>query len=219
MLADAGVRRRFAVFIIVSHSLGPDDFNGRSCRLFQIAVSKNQDDHWAGNRKRTSDAPRPQGKPQFKDAVVQMLRIRRPPQFFVRGQPLAASQRFRLIFHRHSSHQETGNVRFPGGHMGTMRYATTTPANVRRAVSMYVGRRRLVGVTTALLSGIAAAGAVALAMMVVDRYVQCPVSIRVVGRWSAAGARWLDRSSACWRRCSAARSVWRRGPDRPGFSA
>ena len=42
-LFDAGVRRRFAVFIVISHSFGPDDFNGRCLvGLFQIAVRKDQ---------------------------------------------------------------------------------------------------------------------------------------------------------------------------------
>ena len=38
-----------------------------------------------------------QGKPQFKYAVVQMLRIRRAAQFFMRGQSLGPSQNLCLI--------------------------------------------------------------------------------------------------------------------------
>jgi hypothetical protein len=45
----------------------------------------------------------PKRKPQFKYAIVQMLRIRRPAQFFVRGQTLGPSKRFCLIFLRQIS--------------------------------------------------------------------------------------------------------------------
>jgi hypothetical protein len=41
-----------------------------------------------------------QGKPQFKYAIVQMLRIRRSPQLFMDSQSLGPSQNLRLIPYR-----------------------------------------------------------------------------------------------------------------------
>lgn len=41
--------------------------------------------------------PGPQGKPQFKNAVVQMLRIRRAAQFIMRGQSFGPGQNLCLI--------------------------------------------------------------------------------------------------------------------------
>ena len=66
-----------------------------------------------------------------------------------------------------------------------MKYATTTPANVRRAVAIYIVWRRFVGAAAALLAGGAAAAAAAVAFMAGDRYVQGPQLIRDAGPWVA----------------------------------
>ena len=69
-----------------------------------------------------------------------------------------------------------------------MGYASTIPANVRRAVSIYVRWRRFIGGLTALLAGTAAAAAVTVAFMVVDRYTQWPQAVRIGGPWIALTA-------------------------------
>src|ERR1039457_2727221 len=72
-LGDAGVRRRFAVFIVISQSFGPDDFHGRCLvRLFQIAVREDQTISPAIEKERAM-LPDPQGKPQFKYTIVQIF--------------------------------------------------------------------------------------------------------------------------------------------------
>jgi hypothetical protein len=62
-----------------------------------------------------------------------------------------------------------------------MHYAGTTPANVRRAVAIYVARRRWVGVAAALVAAIATAIVLLLAFIVADRYAQLPQALRDAG--------------------------------------
>src|SRR6185437_11500628 len=72
--------------------------------------------------------------------------------------------------------------------VASMKYPATIPSNVRRAVAIYVGWRRFVGVATAMLAGVAAAVAISVAFIVIDRYTQWPQSMRNAGPWVAGAA-------------------------------
>src|SRR5262245_61251369 len=65
------------------------------------------------------------------------------------------------------------------------RYAKATPASVRRAVAIYVARRRAVGVSSSLLLGAAGAAAIAVAFILADRYGEWSVGVRASGPWLA----------------------------------
>lgn len=66
-----------------------------------------------------------------------------------------------------------------------MRFPPDTPAVVRDAVTRYVRTQRRVTLTAVVVTGLALAGLVVMAFMLVDRFVECPLWWRRSGPWSA----------------------------------
>ena len=62
-----------------------------------------------------------------------------------------------------------------------MNFPAQTPAAVRAAITAYVTRRRLVACATALALGAGLAGLIALAFLLLDRFVEAPPAARFVG--------------------------------------